>query len=264
MRALRNLASLCMVFAGFVLVLGGKGLGPCGSTSFSSTASPFQEFLVAVMGLELIGGSYFLVRQLRHEGNFRMLVYVLLFMSALGLPSAVFDVVHWGESWRSPEILYGALLGGVALINLVVFYQRVGVGNAPRGGADMDEAADEFVISLAIWEALVLGPVIALVAFKIVELEGWLPFIWLFVLGPVCVGMVFLLARRLGVAFSTVAAMIVGFVMMLAGGDVIANVIGGFEESAALFGTGMLMAVPSAIACTIVARREAVRLRQVH
>jgi hypothetical protein len=258
--ALRYLVSLCLVFAGFVLVLGGRGLGPCGSSSFSTTTAPFQEFLVAALGLELIGGSYFLVKQLRHEGNFRTMVYVLLIMSALGLPSAMFDVVHWGELWKSPEIAYMALLGLLALINLVVFYQLVGVEPSPRGKAGTGEGANAFVRSLTIWEALVLGPILALVSLKLVELEGWLPFIWLFVLGPVCVGTVFLVSRRAKGALLVVTAIVVGSLVMLAGGTVIANVIGGFEESTALFATGVLVSVPSAIACAIIARREAARL----
>ncbi len=80
--ATRQIIGVLMILFGSLLALNAS-VGPCGGTALA--VEPFPATLVAILGLELIVGSYFLVKTLTVESDFRVVVYLFLGMWSLSL-----------------------------------------------------------------------------------------------------------------------------------------------------------------------------------
>ena len=247
----RSTTALCMAVAGLLLLSGGAGFGPCGGSNPAWNPPPSVGFLVMVIGLETLVGSYFLAKQNRSEGNFRMLVYFVLFSTSIG----VIAPIVWTPRSITTADFYFISLGLVATVNLVLFWKRVGVASAPRNLDPDNESVNTFTKSLLFWEASVLGPAILVLISRQVEVSDPLEFaIWIFALGLGCVALVFAsmkVARASSVAFAAAT----GAGIMIFGGLIISEVFGGFEGSIAAWGLGLVLSVPSAIACGVISNR---------
>ena len=71
----RQAVSVVMIFFGSLLALNAS-VGPCGGTAFA--VEPFPAIFVSILGLELIVSSYFLVKSLKVESDFRAIIYFFL------------------------------------------------------------------------------------------------------------------------------------------------------------------------------------------
>ena len=136
----RQIISVLMIFFGSVLATNASA-GPCGGTPLS--VEPFPAILIAVLGLELILCSYFLVKTLKVESSFRVAVYLFLLMWSLTVFVPAIDVARSGLPAAGRDlddsILY-LLRGFAAVINLVIFYRWVGMREMIT--AHGDRAAD--------------------------------------------------------------------------------------------------------------------------
>ena len=104
--------------------------GPCGGTALA--VEPFPAIFVAIFGLELILCSYLLVKKLKAESDFRVIIYLFLMGWSLSLLILAVSLVRSGMP-RSGEDLndfYFSLLRGFAAVaNLVLFYRWAGTKN---------------------------------------------------------------------------------------------------------------------------------------
>jgi hypothetical protein len=125
----RQIMSVLMILFGSLLALN-VSAGPCGGTVLAT--EPFPAIFVAILGLELVVCSYFLVKKLKVESDFRAIIYLFLVVWSLSLlPSAV-SLVRSGVPRISEDLndFYFSLLRGVAAIaNLILFYRWVGTKN---------------------------------------------------------------------------------------------------------------------------------------
>ncbi len=124
--AARQIISVFMIFFGSLLALN-VSVGPCGGTVLA--VEPFPAIFVATFGLELMVCSYFLVKKLRVESDFRVVVYLFLGVWSLSLVMAVVMFVKAGSPPAREDIddFYFSLLRGLAaLVNLVLFYRWAG------------------------------------------------------------------------------------------------------------------------------------------
>lgn len=64
-----------MILFGSLLAAKASG-GPCGGTALA--VEPFPAILMTIFGLELIVCSYFLVKKLNVESDFRVVIYLSL------------------------------------------------------------------------------------------------------------------------------------------------------------------------------------------
>jgi hypothetical protein len=116
----RQIISVFMIFFGSLLALN-VSVGPCGGTALA--VEPFPAIFVSIFGLELIVCSYFLVKKLKVESDFRVVIYLFLGMWALSL---VMMFVKAGSPPARQDIddFYFSLLRGfAAFANLVLFYR---------------------------------------------------------------------------------------------------------------------------------------------
>lgn len=123
----RQIISVLMIFFGSVLATNASA-GPCGGTPLS--VEPFPAILIAVLGLELILCSYFLVKTLKVESSFRAAVYLFLLMWSLTVFVPAIDVARSGLPAAGRDLddsIFYLLRGFAAVINLVIFYRWVGV-----------------------------------------------------------------------------------------------------------------------------------------
>jgi hypothetical protein len=123
----RQIISVFMIFFGSVLATN-TSAGPCGGTPLS--VEPFPAILMAVRGLELILCSFFLVKTLKVESSFRVVVYLFLLMWLLTVFVPAIDIARSGLPAAGRDLddsIFYLLRGFAALINLVVFYRWVGV-----------------------------------------------------------------------------------------------------------------------------------------
>jgi len=123
----RQIISVFMIFFGSVLA-SNTSAGPCGGTPLS--VEPFPAILIAVLGLGLILCSFFLVKTLKVESSFRVVVYLFLLMWSLTVFVPAIDVARSGVPAAGRDLddaIFYLLRGFAAVINLVVFYRWVGV-----------------------------------------------------------------------------------------------------------------------------------------
>jgi len=115
-----------MILFGSVLALN-VSAGPCGGTALA--VEPFPAILVAVFGLELVVCSYFVVKNLRVESDFRVVVYIFLVAWSLTLLIPAVSLVRSGVPRTGEDLngFYFSLLRGFAAVaNLVLFYRWAG------------------------------------------------------------------------------------------------------------------------------------------
>ena len=130
------LASVVRQAIGVVLILFGSVLaanvsaGPCGGTVLA--VEPFPAILVAIFGLELIVCSYLMVKRLKVEADFRVIIYLFLAMWSLSLLVPFVSLIRSGVPRVSEDLndFYFALLRGFAAVaNLTIFYSWAGAKN---------------------------------------------------------------------------------------------------------------------------------------
>ncbi|HKN73595.1 MAG TPA: hypothetical protein VJW94_00355 [Candidatus Acidoferrum sp.] len=112
------------------LLAANASVGPCGGTALS--VEPFPAILVTIFGLELIVCSYFLVKKLRVEADFRVIIYLFLLMWSMSLLMAIVVRVRAGSPPASEDIsdFYFSFLRGLAAVaNLILFYRWAGTKN---------------------------------------------------------------------------------------------------------------------------------------
>jgi hypothetical protein len=125
----RQAVSVVMIFFGSLLALNAS-VGPCGGTAFA--VEPFPAIFVSILGLELIVCSYFLVKSLKVESDFRVIIYLFLAAWSMSLLLVVVSLVRSGMPLASEDLndFYFSLLRGFAAVaNLVLFYRWVGAKN---------------------------------------------------------------------------------------------------------------------------------------
>jgi hypothetical protein len=125
---LRQLIAVAMILFGSLLA-GNLSMGPCAGTILAT--EPFPAIFICVLGLELILCSYFVVRKLKVEADFRVIIYLFLTGWSVTVFSAI-DLVHSGAPPAQGELsdLYFSVMRGVAAVmNLIVFYRWAGVKN---------------------------------------------------------------------------------------------------------------------------------------
>jgi hypothetical protein len=112
------------------LLAANSSVGPCGGTSLA--AEPFPAFFVCLLGLELILCSYFVVKSLKVEADFRVIIYLFLVLWSLTLLIPAVDLLRSGPP-RTPgdanDLVFTLLRGAAAFANLVVFYKWAGAKN---------------------------------------------------------------------------------------------------------------------------------------
>jgi hypothetical protein len=127
--AARQIASVLMILFGSLLAANAS-VGPCGGTALA--VEPFPAILVTIFGLELIVCSYFLVKKLKVESDFRVVIYLFLLMWSMSLVMAVVMRATAGSPPASEDIsdFYFSLLRGLAAVaNLILFYRWAGAKN---------------------------------------------------------------------------------------------------------------------------------------
>jgi hypothetical protein len=125
----RQVACVLMILFGSLLAANAS-VGPCGGTALA--VEPFPAIMVTILGLELIVCSYFLVKKLKVESDFRVVIYLFLAMWSMSLVMAVVMRVRAGSLPASEDIsdFYFSLLRGLAAVaNLILFYRWAGVKN---------------------------------------------------------------------------------------------------------------------------------------
>ena len=121
--------AVLMILLGSVLA-SNSSVGPCGGTALA--VEPFPAFFVCLLGLELILCSYFVVKSLKVEADFRVAIYLFLVLWSLTLLIPAVDLLRSGPP-RTPadvdDLVFTLLRGAAALSNLVVFYKWAGAKN---------------------------------------------------------------------------------------------------------------------------------------
>jgi len=125
----RQAISVIMILFGSVLAVN-VSAGPCGGTALA--VEPIPAIFVSILGLELIACSYFVVKKLKVESDFRVIIYLFLVMWSLSLLFVVVDLVRSGVPRTGQDLndFYFSLLRGFAAVaNLVLFYRWAGTKN---------------------------------------------------------------------------------------------------------------------------------------
>jgi hypothetical protein len=128
----RQVLSVFIMFFGSILAANASA-GPCGGTALA--VEPFPAILVAIFGLELIVCSYFPVRKLRVESDFRVIIYLFLVLWTLGLLAPAVGLVRSGVPRLSEDLndfYFSMLRGFAAAANLFLFYRWAGTKNMIR------------------------------------------------------------------------------------------------------------------------------------
>ena len=125
----KQVISVVMILFGSVLALNASA-GPCGGTALA--VEPFPAIFVSIFGLELIVCSYFVVKKLRVESDFRVVIYLFLVAWSMSLLFLVVDlsksgVPRTGEGLN--DFYFSLLRGFAAVANLVLFYRWAGAKN---------------------------------------------------------------------------------------------------------------------------------------
>jgi hypothetical protein len=125
----RQLLSVFMILFGSLLALN-VSAGPCGGTALA--VEPFPAIFVAIFGLELGVCSYFVVKKLKVESDFRAIIYLFLVVWSLSLLAPFVSFVRSGMPRISEDLndFYFSLLRGFAgVANLILFYRWAGLKN---------------------------------------------------------------------------------------------------------------------------------------
>jgi hypothetical protein len=125
----RQIIGVLMILFGSLLALNAS-TGPCGGTVLAT--EPFPAIFVAILGLELVVCSYFPVKKLKAESDFRVIIYLFLVLWSLSVLFAVVDFVSPGEPRTREDLseVYFSLLRGLAAVaNLIFFYRWAGTKN---------------------------------------------------------------------------------------------------------------------------------------
>jgi hypothetical protein len=125
----RQVMSVSMMLFGSLLALN-VSAGPCGGTSLA--IEPFPAIFVAILGLELVVCSFFVVKSLKVESDFRAIIYLFLVAWSLSLLGPFIIFVRSGVPRMSEDLndFYFSLLRGFAAVaNLILFYRWAGVKN---------------------------------------------------------------------------------------------------------------------------------------
>jgi hypothetical protein len=125
----RQAISVVMILFGSLLALN-VSAGPCGGTALA--VEPFPAIFVSIFGLELIVCSYFVVKKLKVEPDFRVVIYLFLVAWSLSLLAPLVGVVKSDMPRISEDLndFYFTLLRGFAAVaNLMVFYRWAGAKN---------------------------------------------------------------------------------------------------------------------------------------
>lgn len=125
----RQIVAVAMILFGSLLA-GDASFGPCGGTLLAN--EPFPAIFFSITGLELIFCSYFVVRRLKIESDFRVIIYLFLTCWSLSLLFELGWLVRSGPPHAQTDLseLYFSLLRGVAaVLNLIVFYKWAGTKN---------------------------------------------------------------------------------------------------------------------------------------
>jgi hypothetical protein len=104
--------------------------GPCGGTALA--VEPFPAIFVSVFGLELMVCSYFLVKKLKVESDYRVAIYPFLLLWSMSLLILAVSLVRSGVPRASKNLndFYFSLLQGIAAVaNLILFYRLAGARN---------------------------------------------------------------------------------------------------------------------------------------
>lgn len=118
-----------MILLGCVLALNASA-GPCGGTALA--VEPFPAIFVSILGLELIVFSYFPVKKLKVESDFRVVIYLFLVLWSMSLLVIAVGLVRSGMPRLSEDVndFYFSLLRGFAAVaNLILFYRWAGARN---------------------------------------------------------------------------------------------------------------------------------------
>ncbi len=127
--AARQIVSVLMILFGSLLALNAS-VGPCGGTALA--VEPFPAIFVSIFGLELIVCSYFLVKKLKVESDFRVVIYLFLLGWSLSLLLVAVSFVRSGMPRASEDLndfYFSLLRGSVAIANLILFYRWAGAKN---------------------------------------------------------------------------------------------------------------------------------------
>jgi hypothetical protein len=125
----RQALSAFMILFGSILALN-TSAGPCGGSSLA--VEPFPAIFVAIFGLELVVCSYLLVKKLKVESDFRVIIYLFLAVWSLSLLAPAVRLVRSGMPRMSEDLndFYFSLLRGfAAAANLFMFYRWAGTKN---------------------------------------------------------------------------------------------------------------------------------------
>ncbi len=125
----RQVMSVLMMLFGSLLALNAS-TGPCGGTALA--IEPFPAIFVAILGLELVVCSYFLVKKLKAESDFRVIIYLFLVAWSLSLLFLVVDLVRSGVPRTGEDLndfYFSVLRGFAAVANLILFYRWAGAKN---------------------------------------------------------------------------------------------------------------------------------------
>lgn len=118
-----------MILFGSLLALN-TSVGPCGGTALAN--EPFPAIIPCIGGLELILCSYLLVKSLKVESDFRVIIYLFLGCWSLTLLLEVVWLFRFGLPHTQTDVsdfYFSLLRGGAAVANLVVFYKWAGTRN---------------------------------------------------------------------------------------------------------------------------------------
>src|SRR5580692_1542340 len=124
--AAKQIVCVLMILFGSLLA-SNVSVGPCGGTALA--VEPFPAILVAIFGLELIVCSYLLVKSLKVESDFRVIIYLFLVLWTLSLLAPAVDLVRSGVPRLSEDLndfYFSMLRGFAAAANLFLFYRWAG------------------------------------------------------------------------------------------------------------------------------------------
>jgi hypothetical protein len=130
LRLIRYFVGFCLIVVGFILMGGGARIagGDLG------TASKVEGLLVSTLGLELVVGSYAIVRRLPFERLYRTAIYLILLLACVPLIVAVVQTARFGFPPINPEAQFRKFqlaIGGLGCANLAVFLRWAGLAEAP-------------------------------------------------------------------------------------------------------------------------------------
>lgn len=118
-----------MILFGCLLALN-AAVGPCAGTVLAE--EPFPAIFPCIAGFELILCSYFIIRKLKEESDFRVIIYLVLGCWSLTFLFEVVALVTSGlphSQTDLSDLSFSLMRGGAAAVNLIVFYKRVGTKN---------------------------------------------------------------------------------------------------------------------------------------